>query len=105
MPFPSETINAFLFLRSTALVFLYSDATIACGNPRSSYTVHLLRFLRLGPNRYRTYGMGSARALIQPSTVKVQCVPRFLYMGMPTTVMPPAARYLTSATRVNADAA
>jgi hypothetical protein len=40
--------------------------------PQSTYTAHLLRFRRLGPKRYSTYGMGSARTLMIPSKVKVQ---------------------------------
>lgn len=74
---------------------------------------------------YNTYGVGIIKRLIQARTVNVQWLPRFLYMGMPTTVLskmlvinvekkkmrkektyiPPAAIYLTKATKVRAEAA
>jgi hypothetical protein len=41
----------------------------------------------LSPQMYSTYGTGAMSVLIQPKMVKVQCVPKFLYIGIPTTVL------------------
>lgn len=61
--------------------------------PKSDHDECLLHFRIVGPDQYRQYRIGTRSSPTHPRMAQVQFMSIFLYIGMPTIIVPPAARY------------
>lgn len=77
------------------LIYLLSEKSVAC-----------LECFRIeAPYLKKMNGTGAITREIAPSTVSVQCTPKFLYIGIETSIMPPATTYRTKVAPTSALAA